>query len=145
MTYQGNTIRLAYMQAGMSVTFIAMIDVTPLASYAMTPGELLAQVLARKGMEKAEFGRRIGADYQKANRWTKDIGFGPRNRRRAEAVLELPVGYFDRPDDDDEQRAREVHRRKVFAEFLDSDYGKQFARKHPDTIASLNAIPLPPG
>lgn len=109
----------------------------------MTPGELLARYLEREKIQKADFGRLVGADYQKANRWTKDVGFGPKNRRKAAEVLGLPLDYFDRPDDDDAARARETLRRRVFADFLETDMAKRLAKSDPHVIASLNAIPIP--
>lgn len=119
-----------------------MTDPGTLALFAMTPGDLLEKYLKDKGIEKAEFGRMIGADYQKAHRWTQNEGFNPKNRRRAEQVLGLPSGYFDRPDADDASRERELHRRRVFARFLETDIAK---RLDPSIVASLDQAVIPPG
>lgn len=129
----------------MSVTDLAMHHPDPITLFAMTPGELLEKYLKREKIQKADFGRMVGSDYQKANRWTQDIGFGPKNRRKAAEVLGLPHDYFDRPDDDDAMREREATRRRVFKDFQETDIAKRIAKADPSVMAALDATPIPPG
>lgn len=113
-------------------------DLLPMA---ITPGELLARVLEQRSIQKAEFGRQMGSDYQLVLRWTKGIGFSPKNRRRAEKALGLPDRYFDAGHDDEGERDHELRRREVFAAFLESDIGKTATTQEQH---ALNVIPIPP-
>jgi len=111
----------------------------------MTAGELLADVLDARTIEKTEFARRLGKSYLTVNRWTKDQGFNKRNQRLAAEELKLDPDFFSRPSGDEVGRAREAYRRKVFAEFLDTDVGKRLTSMNPDVISALNSTPIPPG
>jgi hypothetical protein len=126
----------------MSVTRVAMIEPGTLALFAMTSGELLGRYLDNAGIDKAEFGRRVGGGYLKAHRWCLNKGFNARNRRKAEAALGLPSGYFDRPDDDNAAREREAHRRIVFEEFMRTDIGR---RLDPHISEALKEAVIPAG
>jgi transcriptional regulator with XRE-family HTH domain len=111
----------------------------------MTSGEKLAKELAARGMEKSELGKKLGVSYLTINRWTKDQGFTAAKQRRAAIALKLDPDYFERLEDDDGLRVREAHRRRVFAEFCETDIAKRLANDDPDVLSTLNATPFPAG
>lgn len=116
-----------------------------LAAMALTPGELLAKWLKSHKITPTQLGRRLGSGYLRVHRWTKDDGFGPEQRVLAATELGLPHDYFDKPTLDDEAKERERERRRVFADFVQSERGRLLARDYPEVMTALENAPLPVG
>lgn len=129
----------------MSQRLVAMTDEDALTFFAMTPGELLKSVLDERKIRKTDFGASIGEKYLTIFRWTKNVGFSAANQRRAAQALDLDPDYFARVFDDDVARAREANRRKVFAQFCETDMGKRLATEEPSILKALNSTPFPHG
>jgi transcriptional regulator with XRE-family HTH domain len=125
------------------MTAALSLDLFDMESAEERAGRRLEQLLARRGMEKAEFGRKIGGDYQKAHRWTKGVGFSPRNRRVAAKALDVDPDYFDRDDAEDAVVERIAQRKRVFAEFLATDSGREAQRR--GYASALEETPVPHG
>lgn len=101
-----------------------------------SPGQLLLEVLKEKGINRAEFGRRMGSDFQLANRWSRGKGFNEANRQRAAAELGLPPDFFETPD-----RAQQIedYRKTIFAQFAKTPFGSE---ARPDELRFLDCIPF---
>lgn len=102
-----------------------------------TPGEMLEEILKKRGVEKTELGRRLGVGYLAVNRWTKNQHFNEANQTKVAAELELEPDHFTK-EMERIRRERAEYRAAIFKLFAESKIGQTVTA---DELRDLNKLP----
>lgn len=84
---------------------------------------MLAELLARLGIEKTALGKALGVNYLAINRWTNNVHFNEQNQARVIAALKLDSNYFTY-ELEKIRRERTAYREAVFERFTETKIGK---------------------
>jgi transcriptional regulator with XRE-family HTH domain len=115
-----------------------------LAAMAETPGERLRNLRESRGIKPVKFAEMLGVQYKRVWNWEKNRGFTAARQAQCAKVLGVPSDYFSN-DSNEAEKAREIERRRVFAEFSKSENGRKLKQNYPEIFSALEHTPLPIG